>query len=197
MKKIPMLFERILENGNVAGITDQVIPGMEWVLRGEGTATIKWDGSCCAIIDGKLYRRFDAKEGRRIPEGAIPCQLEPDGITGHWPHWVKCRKNNPNDKWYLEAFENAKETSDYLLSKAHVDGRDVDTFEAIGLHFNGNPYRMETDILVSHGMEAVKCERSFEGIREFIVNHNVEGLVFWKDGEPKCKIRYHDFFPEK
>ena len=47
------------------------------------------------------------------------------------------------------------------------------------------------------GMEAVKCERSFEGIREFIVNHNVEGLVFWKDGEPKCKIRYHDFFPEK
>lgn len=72
IKKIPMLFERIWENGNVAGITDQVIPGMEWVLRGEGTATIKWDGSCCAIIDGKLYRRFDAKEGRRIPEGAIP-----------------------------------------------------------------------------------------------------------------------------
>lgn len=52
MKKIPTLFERIFVNHKVTGITDKVTPGMEWVLQGEGIATVKYDGACCAIIDG-------------------------------------------------------------------------------------------------------------------------------------------------
>lgn len=56
MKKIPTLFERIYENHRVVGITPNVTPGMEWVLAGEGTATVKIDGSCCAVIGGRLYR---------------------------------------------------------------------------------------------------------------------------------------------
>ena len=55
MKKIPTLFERIYENHKVVGITDKVAPSMEWVLQGEGVATLKIDGSCCAIIDGVFY----------------------------------------------------------------------------------------------------------------------------------------------
>ena len=73
MKKIPTLFERIYENHKVVGITQNVTPGMEWVLKGEGAATLKVDGSCCAIIDGKFYKRYDAKKGKKPPEGAIPC----------------------------------------------------------------------------------------------------------------------------
>ena len=52
MKKIPTLFERVFENHKKVGILPNVTPGMEWVLEGEGVATEKIDGSCCAIIDG-------------------------------------------------------------------------------------------------------------------------------------------------
>lgn len=64
MKKIQTLFERVYEHHKVVGITDKATPGMEWVLAGEGEATVKIDGSCCAIINGELYKRYDAKKGR-------------------------------------------------------------------------------------------------------------------------------------
>lgn len=62
-----------------------------WIgcYRGEGVATVKVDGSCCAMINGKFYKRYDAKKGRSIPRGAIKCQKEPDPVTGHMPCWVE------------------------------------------------------------------------------------------------------------
>jgi len=68
MKKIPTLFEREFQNHKVVGITEKVTPGMEWVLEGKGIATEKIDGACCAIIDGSLYKRYDAKRGKKAPE---------------------------------------------------------------------------------------------------------------------------------
>lgn len=35
--------------------------------------------------------------------------------------------------------------------------------------------------------------RSFDGIREYLENNYIEGIVFWKDQEPKCKIKRSDF----
>lgn len=49
MKKIPTLFERDYKDHKVVGIKPVVTDGMEWVLNGKGIATIKIDGSCCAI----------------------------------------------------------------------------------------------------------------------------------------------------
>ena len=72
MKKIPTLFERIFENHKVVGITDKVTPGFEWVLEGKGVATLKLDGSCCAIINGELYKRYDAKRVRSHPRARFP-----------------------------------------------------------------------------------------------------------------------------
>lgn len=86
MKKIPTLFEREFKDHNVAKVFPKVHPGMEWVLEGEGIATVKYDGSCCAIIDGEYYKRYDCKKDKIPPEGFIPC-CEPDSITGHWPGW--------------------------------------------------------------------------------------------------------------
>lgn len=182
MKKIPALFKREYANHKVVGISDEVTPGMEWVLEGEGTATIKFDGACCAIIDGVFYKRFDAKKGRKIPDGAIPC-CDPDPITGHWPHWVKVDENNPADKWFVAAYKNATKTND-------------GTYEAVGSHFQGNPYGFKNDFLIPHGLISDynrKKERSFENIREWLKTHPMEGLVFWKDGEPRCKIKRTDF----
>lgn len=63
----------------------------------------------------------------------------------------------------------------------------------MGVHFQGNPEGFDCDILIRHGQEIVEVERSFEGIRKWLDEHYVEGLVFWKDGEPKCKIKRSDF----
>lgn len=197
MKKIPTLFKRTFENHKVVGITDRVTPGFEWVLEGEGIATIKIDGSCCAIIDGEFYKRYDAKKGKKPPEGAIPC-CDPDPVTGHWPHWVKLDENNPSDKWFIEAFKIFTNDCEgqYLLKSNIFTG--VTTFEAIGPHFQGNPYHLEKDTVFIHG--GLKADglntgkpRTFEEIRLYLENHKIEGIVFWKDNEPQCKIKRSDF----
>lgn len=181
MKKIPTLFEREYENHRVKNILPVVTKGMEWVLDGEGVATVKFDGSCCAIINGELYKRFDAKKGRKIPNGAIPC-CDPDPVTGHYPHWVKVDPERSGDKWFVEAFNNTP----FVVPR---DG----TYEAIGEHFQGNPYKLTHDILVRHGSAKIEVPRSFEGIKKFLQNNYIEGIVFWKDGEPQCKIKRTDF----
>lgn len=192
MKKIPTLFERVYENHRIVDILPNVTPGMEWVLEGEGEATIKIDGACCAIINGELYKRYDAKKGKKPPAGAIPC-CEPDHITGHWPHWVKADINNPSDKWFFMALMDAE-----IDAGVGEDGDTFDTirdstYEAIGPHFNGNPYGLARDGLVRHGTVVVSVERTFEGIKKYLTENAIEGLVFWKDGEPQCKIKRTDF----
>lgn len=186
MKKIPTLFERVYKDHKVVDILPNVTPGMEWVLAGEGIATVKWDGSCCAIINGEFYKRFDAKKGRKIPEGAIPC-CDPDPVTGHHPHWVRVDPSNPGDKWFWEACDNLK---DNLGFEDLEDG----TYEAIGPHFQGNPYKLRIDILVKHGCDrAVYVHRTFLDIKQYLFEREIEGIVFWKDGEPQCKIKRTDF----
>jgi len=184
MKKIPTLFERVFSNHKIVDILPNVTKGMEWVLNGEGIATVKIDGSCCAIFDGELYKRYDAKKGRKPPEGAIPC-CEPDPVTGHHPHWVKVDFNNPTDKWFVNAFNNTPEE----VINTFGDG----TYEAIGPHFQNNPYGLSDDILERHGVRCIEVDRSFEGIKEYLRVNYIEGIVFWKDGEPKCKIKRSDF----
>ena len=51
MKKIPTLFERVYENHRIVGIKPNITPGCEEAFL-HGDATVKIDGSCCAIIDG-------------------------------------------------------------------------------------------------------------------------------------------------
>lgn len=187
MKKIPTLFEREFRRGKVVEIKNKVTPGMEWVLEGKGIATIKMDGSCCAIIGGELYKRYDAKHGKKPPEGAIPC-CPPDPITSHHPHWVKVDPDAPADKWFVEAFNNA-------FHDSITEGRSLPnrTYEAVGPHFNGNPHNYRTDTLIPHGCHSVHVERTFEGIRQYLAENNVEGLVFWLNNEPMCKIKRSDF----
>lgn len=183
MKKMPTLFERVYENHRIVDILPNVTPGFEWVLEGEGIATTKFDGACCAIIDGIFYKRFDAKKGRKIPEGAIPC-CEPDPITGHWSHWVEVNKDNPADKWFVEAFCNTFD---------NVPDIEDGTYEAIGPHFQGNPYELRFDSLVKHGESVIYVDRTFDAIKSYLLTHPIEGIVFWKDSEPQCKIKKSDF----
>lgn len=68
------------------------------------------------------------------------------------------------------------------------------TYEAIGEHFQGNPYHLKGDTLIRHGtMVITKKLDSFEAIKEYLKNNDIEGIVFWLDGEPRCKIKRSDF----
>jgi hypothetical protein len=104
MKKIPSLFIRDWDN-NPKLITQEITPGCEWVIAGEGVATRKWDGTAILIKEGVLYKRYDAKNGKIPPDGFIPCQ-EPDEKTGHWPGWIQCFNADPSNKYIFEAFTN-------------------------------------------------------------------------------------------
>ena len=57
MKKIPTLFKRTFDAQNHKHVTDEVTPGLEWVTEGRGVATVKFDGTCGALIGGRFYRR--------------------------------------------------------------------------------------------------------------------------------------------
>ena len=181
MKKIPTLFVREFSGKGKFILTETVTPGMEWVIEGEGTATVKIDGSVTAIIDGVFYKRYDAKPGKKAPEGSIPC-CDPDPVTGHLPHWVKVNPDDRADAWLYEAYKNAG-------GETFPDA----TYEAIGPHFCGNPYGLEKDIIERHGIRVIDPPRSFEGLREYLAENYIEGIVFWKDGEPHCKIRRKDY----
>lgn len=186
MKKIPTLFKKEFDGKKYLGVTNEVTPGMEWVLDGIGVATVKFDGACCAIIGGEFYKRYDAKRGKKPPENAIPC-CEPDEVTGHWPHWVPVDENNPGDKWFVAAKKNSIGLDPYYSYQ---------TFEAIGPHFKNNPYGLSEDVLVKHETQFIyesETTRSFESIRTFLEENEIEGIVYWKDRRPQCKIKRRDF----
>lgn len=180
MKKIPTLFERVFNNHKIVDITDKITPGCEEAFV-KGAATVKFDGSCCAVINGEFYKRYNCKKGKIPPEGAIPC-CDPDPITGHWPHWVKVDPENPADKWFYAAYIHSG-------SELLQDG----TYEACGPHFQKNPYGLYCDELVKHGSLLINVNRDFESIKEYLEDHEIEGIVFWWNTEPVCKIKRSDF----
>lgn len=181
MKKMKSLFKREFENHKVCKCLNEVSEGCEWVLQGEGYATEKMDGTCCLIQDGKIYKRFDYKKGRKLPSGAIPCQEKADEITGHFPHWVLCDENNPSDKYHIKAFKQKKNWEN-------------GTYELIGKHFQSNPYDLEDDFLRKHGNHILLgVPRTYEGIKKYLESHLIEGIVFYRENGEMCKIKRSDF----
>ena len=187
-KKIPTLFKRIYDDGGIVEMTREVQPGLEWVLDGEGEATEKVDGAACAIIGGVLYKRYDAKWGKFPPVGAIPCQPSEDPRTGHWPHWVKVNPKAAGDRWFVRAWVNTPWIGD--LHEPASFG----TYEAVGVHFQGNPYGLDDDFLEKHGrIKIPDFPRDYDGMKEYFRTHYIEGVVWWLDGEPRCKVKRSDF----
>lgn len=189
MKKIPTLFERRFENHRIVEVLDKITPGCEEAFL-HGEATIKIDGACCAIIDGKFYKRYDAKKGKKPPEGAIPC-CDPDPVTGHWPHWVIVDLKDPADKWFIDALKNTFPYSS--KNPTSLPNSLYGTYEAIGPHFNDNPYNLDKDMLHIHGKSCVYVPRTFDDVKDCLENTGIEGIVFWLNGEPVCKIKRTDF----
>jgi hypothetical protein len=177
MKKVPSLFQRNYDGDRL--VRDEVVAGSEWVLAGEGVATRKWDGTATMVRGGQLFKRYDAKPGRKPPSGWESCEEAPDQHTGHWPGWVPVGPG-PEDKW-LRA----------LATEA--TGLPDGTYEAIGPHFQGNQECCDFDRLVRHGEEIVDCPRDFVSIREFLRSAGIEGVVWHHPDGRMTKIKAKDF----
>lgn len=177
MKKIPCLFERVFDGPRNSKLTNLVTVGCEWVFEGEGTASRKWDGTACAVIEGKLYKRYDAKNGKLAPIGGIPCQ-EPDPVTGHWPHWIPTTPLA--DRWHLEAVRDGLKLED-------------GTYELVGPKVNGNPEGFGEHTLLRHGDTVLEVPRTQQGLCEFLMANVIEGIVFAHPDGRMCKIRRADF----
>lgn len=184
MKKISTLFKKDIKN--LGRVVNEINPENHWVLNGEAVATQKFDGSACAVINGKLFKRYDAKRGKTAPEGAIPCQ-EADPVTGHHPHWVACHPAGKEDAYFWEGFHALAESGKV------EDG----TYELIGEKVQGNPENIIGHLLIKHGSEILNLESlDFEWIKSFLSNpeNNMEGIVFHHTADGRmCKIRKSDF----
>lgn len=176
MEKIKTVFVIDRNNGNVA--INEFSPECVWVANGEGIATIKFDGTSCRVLGGKLFKRYDAKAGRIPPEGFEPCG-EPDPVTGHNPGWVPVT-DAPENRFHIEAFGNGD----------FEDG----TYELVGPKIQKNRYNLSRHELWKHGSVVVEdAPRDYDGLREWLNTNIGEGLVFHHPDGRMAKVRRKDF----
>ncbi len=197
MKKIISLFKRDYEG--TRRVYDEIVPGAEWVVEGEGVATEKYDGTCCMVRDGKLYKRYDRKLSKsamkrkkkdrsfvpgmehykKPPEGWEPTEPEPNRHTGHWPGWAPVT-DSPDDQWHREGFENS----------AVEDGK---TYELVGPKIQRNPYELDRHFLYKHGDKILEAPRTLDGLKTFFADNTIEGLVWRHPDGGMVKIKRKDF----
>lgn len=186
MKKIVSLFQRNYEGDYK--VRNEVVPGAEWVINGEGNATRKWDGTAILIKDGKVFRRHGAKKGKKVPPNFVPAQPEADPLTGFWPGWVPA--NDRASLYILEAVEKA--------ALEYPQGIPDGTYEACGPSIGGkhgaNPEDLAEHILVHHGEDVVvDCPRTFVELMEYLRNRPIEGIVWHHSDGRMVKIKKSDF----
>lgn len=181
MKKIPTLFQRNYDTDRL--VRNEVTPGCEWVLQGEGDPTEKIDGTCCRVKNGILYKRYELKPGKPAPRDFEPAQ-EPDPVTGETPGWVRVT-DGPEDRWHREAF--ARYPNQYF--------RPEETVELVGPKVQGNPYGLVEHRLICHhlGLRMRDVPRDFEGLRAWLRDHKVEGIVWHHPDGRMVKLKRKDF----
>lgn len=177
MKKIPTVF---LRNWDTHKVTDEVTPGCEWVLAGEGIPTRKWDGTCVRMLDGAMWKRREVKAGKEIPP--YMSVTDYDEQTGKTFGWVLADREDPNDKWIYMAHDH---------TRPFTNG----TYEAIGPKINGNHDRTEFHELRKHGDIPIPGwnDRSYELMKKTLLRLSWEGVVFHHPDGRMAKLKGKDF----
>lgn len=197
MKKITSLFKRDFE-GNRTLVLPEYNEGTEWV-HGTGSdnviaavATRKRDGMAIKIENDRVYKRFDAKPGRGIPEGFIPCEPVPDPHTGHWPGWVPL----PDFKAVNTMPGLVEAIADQVM---HTNGNVVPgTYElcgpSIGTRAGVNPEGLITHRLYKHGSEVLRfVPTDYAGLKHWFATNIMEGIVWHNVAGDMVKIKRTDF----
>lgn len=177
MQKIISLFQRNYDTDRL--VRDEVTPGAEWAHKdGGGIATQKHDGTCCMIEHGRLWRRYEVKKGKKPPEGFRPA-TDVDPQTGKQQGWITVGDGS-QDAYHREAFES-------LADKA--DG----TYELCGPKIQGNPEHCESHVLIPHGSVVLDAPRTFAGLKSWLADQDIEGIVWHHPDGRMVKIKAKDF----
>lgn len=175
MKKTPTLYIR--DQKNPKFVTSERHSDVSWVFSGEGVATRKWDGTCCAVIGGKLFKRYDGTKSKFLPDDFIPA----DGAESHWLGWRPVG-NGPEDRWHNEAWVS--------LASPLDDG----TYELVGPKVNGNPDGFAVHCFRKHGdVVYEEVPRDDSGLKAWLKDKDIEGLVFHHADGRMAKIKLKDF----
>lgn len=182
---IPTIFERSFDGmGRIRSVKKRFTQGYEGIGSGEGEATEMIDGVSCAIIDGIFYRKVDTRYWKDIPSDAFPCSWKYANKDTYTFYWIPIKSNVKGDWRFIQALENSPWIS--ITENA--------LYEAVGKDFRDNPYELDDNFLERAGRRKLKdCPRTYEGIFDYLRKHELEGIVWWKDGMPWGKIRRKDF----
>jgi hypothetical protein len=179
MEKMPTIFIRGEVDRSL--VTREKHPGCDWVFAGEGIARQKLDGTCCMVKNGELYRRFTVKNSRKEPDGFILCTY--DETTGKKFGWVKCDRNNKNDRLHFKGYDSHSNLTD-------------GTYELVGPKIQKNSENYRTQTLVNH-KEATEihadCPREFDELKAYLAKFDIEGIVFQHPDGRMAKIKKKDF----
>ena len=178
MKKIPTIFERDW-NGDRSKVVDKPHPDCAWVFAGEGQPTRKIDGTSCAVIGGRFFKRLEIKSGKPKPPEFIELthDTETDKIVG----WIPVT-GGPENKFHMEAFR---------------PGMPDGTYELVGPKIQGNPEKHQAHALVDHADEALIIREhvptEFAALKAFLVGKDIEGIVWHHPDGRMVKIKLRDF----
>ena len=181
MRKIISLFQRNYDGDRK--VRDEIVPGAEWVVAGEGSATRKFDGTCCMVRDGLLYKRREVKKGKPVPAG-FEQEGEIDEVTGNVVGWLPVG-DGPEDKWHRAAFVGNEPDGTYELCGPSTGG---------GNHDGANPEGFEAHVLVPHGGDVITdAPRTYDALREYLLARTIEGIVWHHPDGRMVKIKRKDF----
>lgn len=178
MRKIPTLYVRDPEHR--ARVTDEVTPGCEWVLAGEGVPTRKYDGTCLQLDDdGRWWARREVKAGKPEPAGFVA--VETDEVTGKTVGWEPIEQSGYR-KWFEQALAEAP--------GLYPTG----TYELCGPKVNGNPEQFAAHVLVPHAAAmrlAAEGRSPVELVRD-LAAFGFEGVVWHHPDGRMAKLKARD-----
>lgn len=174
MDKIPTIFDREVGRSNL--VIDYHASGLDWFWDGEGVATRKWDGEPVLVKNTKLYKRLVIRRIQEVNVEFIPCGA-PDPVSGARVGWTPVT-DSPGDIWFHD------------VTVPHIDA----TYELIGPRIKNNPERVSKQTLVMHGVHFLKgVPRDYVGLKDYLRVMDIEGIVWWRGDDSRCKIKKIDF----
>ena len=179
MQKIPTIFERDW-SGDRSRVIDKPHPDCAWVFAGEGLAMRKYDGTACMIHNGDLFKRREVTQGAPLPSGWV--LADRDNETGKVVGWVPVG-DGAEDQWHREALE--------VASAVPTSG----TYELLGPKVQGNPERLPRHVLLLHksAQSFGGVPTDFEGLKTWLAERDIEGLVWHHPDGRMAKIKLRDF----
>ena len=182
MREIPTLFKKKIDkNNNYLG----VMPRYNININPEQhlAVTIKYDGLPCAIINGRIYKRYDINSECKRPNGIIFC----DGYIPTRKHnfsWVPCCRDYIEDKYYWNGYDRGftYQNDDLVSEHKLCDG----TYELIGKNIKNNPYDLQINVLIRHGADIIEIItlaneplKVYNYFRDMLDIAWIEGVVLW------------------